>query len=246
MTTLLCDLGNSRLKWGLWDQGLSGCGAASYEGQENWAVALAGLERPKAVAAISVAGRRNEALTSFCWDRWGLLPRWYKTEAAGCGVRSLYCPPESLGVDRFAALVGARAHCGAAALCVIDCGTAITIDALEADGTFRGGVIVPGLVAAGVALRGAAQTLAAMDIAPPDAGAVTALGCSTEAALKGGLWIGAGGAIDRIIEEQNRELMLPLRVILTGGDALLLAPFLRSSFEIEPHLTLRGLAVMAA
>lgn len=242
MTKLLCDLGNSRLKWALWDGKLFGCGSGAYEGDGGFADGLIALPRPDAIAAISVAGRHNLAFQAFCQARWGLVPTWHGVRREGFGVRSLYEPPETLGVDRFAALVGARARFGACVVCVVDCGTAITVDALDQDGVFQGGAILPGVTTAGAALRRAADTLPVMDLA----GEAVALGRSTVSAMKAGLLLGTAGAIDRIVQEQTKALSVVALVVLTGGDAQKLGAYLSCPHEVVPYLTLEGLAVMAA
>ncbi|MHB8255290.1 MAG: type III pantothenate kinase [Acidiferrobacter sp.] len=239
---LLCDLGNTRMKWALWDGGFSGFGTVAYGGADDFATLLGALPRPAVVAAISVAAIRNPVLSAFCAHHWQLVPTWYTACRAAGGIRSLYEPPETLGADRFAALVGARARFGATALCVVDCGTAITVDALDYAGVFRGGAILPGIPTAAEALVRIADTLSVADWT----GTAQALGTSTASAVKAGVLIGAAGAINRLLEEQKTVLGDIVLVVLTGGDALRIAPYLACRYEIVPHLTLEGLAVMAA
>ncbi|HUW98692.1 MAG TPA: type III pantothenate kinase [Acidiferrobacter sp.] len=239
---LLCDLGNSRLKWAQWHGALSGFGWGAYEGEENFATRLASAPRPAAIAAISVASRHNAAFRTFCETRWRLTPTWYSASQQGFGLQSLYQPPESLGADRFAAMLGARSRFGARALCVVDCGTAITIDAVDREGIFQGGAILPGMTVAGVALTRAAGALAPVDYL----GTVSAAGRNTATAMRAGIMLGTAGAIDRLLADQEVLLQTTLLVVLTGGDAHRLGPHLRHAHEIAPHLTLEGLAVMAA
>lgn len=237
---LLCDLGNSRLKWALWDGVLSGFGSAPYAGENDFASALLTLaRRPSEIAAISVAPRSSLLFTEFCEWHWRLTPRWYAASREGGGILSLYEPPETLGADRFAALVGAWARHGRS-LCVVDCGTAITVDALDGEGVFQGGVIMPGVGTSAGALCRAAEGLAQA----AGTGLASVLGRRTAEALRGGLVIGAAGAIDRLLDEQKSRLLDDPLVVLTGGDALTLAPYLKSRHEIVPHLTLEGLVVM--
>jgi len=239
---LLCDLGNSRLKWAYGDGALSGFGWGAYGGEEDFALKLALVPRPKAIAAISVASRHSARFQGFCETHWQVVPTWYRACREGFGVRSLYEPPDALGVDRFAALVGARTRFGARALCVVDCGTAITVDAIDNEGIFQGGAIFPGMATAAAALAGAAERLTTVDFA----GEISAVGRGTVGAVKGGILLGTAGAIDRLLDEQKAMLRTAVLVVLTGGDAHGLAPYLRHPHEIAPHLTLEGLAVMAA
>ena len=240
---LLCDLGNTRIKWA-WAEGvvLSGFGSGHYSGADVYSAGLAGPVRPTMIAAISVAPHRNEAFARFCEERWAMAPRWYQSARAGFGVASLYEPPASLGVDRFAAQVGARARFPRAAVCVVDCGTAITIDAVDGDGVFQGGAILPGLSVAADALRAIAPQLTAS----AQDRLYGAYGRTTQDAVAGGLLLGAAGAIERLFRDQRAVLGHDARLILTGGDAARLIPYLTTPCEHYAHLILEGLAVMAS
>ncbi len=240
---LLCDLGNTRIKWA-WAEGaaLSGFGSGGYSGGEAYTTRLTGPARPTMIAAISVARHRNEAFARFCEEQWAMAPQWHQSLREGFGITSLYEPPESLGVDRFAVLVGARARFPGQAVCVADCGTAITVDALDGDGVFQGGVILPGLSAAADVLRATAPKLTGS----PGDRFYAAYGRTTQDAVGGGLILGAAGAIERIFRDQAAVLGHDARLLLTGGDAARLAPYLSGPFEHVAHLTLEGLAVMVS
>ncbi|RCN58693.1 type III pantothenate kinase [Acidiferrobacter thiooxydans] len=240
---LLCDLGNTRIKWA-WAEGatLSGFGSGDYSGVEAYTTRLTGSVRPTMIAAISVARHRNEAFVRFCEEQWALAPQWYPSLREGFGVSSLYEPPETLGADRFAALAGARARFPGQAVCVADCGTAITVDALDGDGVFQGGAILPGLSAAACALRLIAPRLTGS----PGDRFYAAYGRTTQDAVGGGLMLGAAGAIERLFRDQGAVLGHDARLVLTGGDAARLAPYLSTPFEHVAHLTLEGLAVMVS
>ncbi|MHB1567234.1 MAG: type III pantothenate kinase [Acidiferrobacter sp.] len=239
--TLLLDIGNSRLKWA-WrpTTGALCVQSAPYEGADAWPAAWAALAVPGAVWAIASAADRIAAMNAYCARRWQQVPRWFTACADGHGVRNLYRPPEALGADRYAALVGARAHY-AAPLCVVDCGTAITVDALDIDGVFRGGAILPGLRSAMAGLHTRVRHLPPADkTTVPDA-----LGLSTPAALAAGSILGTAGAITHLVHQQSRCLNGVTHVLLTGGDAQVLAPHLEFSAKVVEDLTLQGLLVMA-
>ncbi len=239
---LLCDLGHTRIKWA-WADGraLSGCGSAVYAGSSGYAAKLSASGVPSAVIAISVARERNEAFARFCKERWGIAPLWRGSLPEGFGVSSLYEPAESLGADRFAALVGVRARHPGRPVCVVDCGTAITVDALDAGGVFRGGAILPGITVAARALLEVAPILAA----PAGDASYGPCGRSTRDGVGAGLVLGAAGAIERIFRDQETVLGAGVLLTLTGGDASRISPYLTCSHERLPHLTLEGLAVMA-
>ena len=100
---------------------------------------------PRAVWASCVARAPvADEFGRYARRHWSLAPNFVRARRAQCGVINRYADAETLGNDRWAALIGARALCGAHAAIVLDAGTAITIDALDADGVFRGGVILPG------------------------------------------------------------------------------------------------------
>ncbi|MHB1514040.1 MAG: type III pantothenate kinase [Acidiferrobacter sp.] len=239
---LLCDLGHTRVKWAWADgQVLSGWGSAPYEGEEGYAARLPVANAPSAVFAISVARDRNAAFAGFCQGRWGLTPLWHGSRREGFGVSSRYAPAESLGADRFAALVGVRVRHPGAPACVVDCGTAITVDALDARGVFRGGAILPGLTIAARALQAVAPAL----VAPVCEGRFGPCGGTTGEAVGAGLVLGAVGAIERIVHDQEAIVGAGALVILTGGDAPRISSYLTCPHEHWPHLTLEGLAVMA-
>lgn len=240
---LLCDLGNTRIKWA-WTDGtaLTGFGSGDYAGTDDYAARLPAFPVPEAIVAISVARHHNEAFTRLCEQRWERAPRWRESAREGFGVESLYEPPESLGADRFAALVGARARYPGQSVCVADCGTAITVDALDAEGVFQGGVILPGLSAAAGALQGIAAGLAA----PGEHRIYAAYGRNTRDAIGAGLVIGAAGAVERIFRDQGAVLGPGALLVVTGGDAARIGAYLTCPYEHQTHLTLEGLAVMAA
>ena len=236
---LLLDVGNTRLKWALtdgadWEWGLTDYG----EGPWGWQYQWAALPAPHTVHGLSVAPDRVPPLEAYCEAVWGLRPHWHAAQADAFGVRNLYAPPETLGSDRYAALVAVR-HRVRSAACVVTCGTAITVDALDAAGVFQGGVIMPGLHAAAAGLAARAAHLPA----PSFGDDPTALGRSTARALGGGLLLGTAGAIDRILA-LKADALGPCAVFLGGGDADLLRNHLRTPIQVERNLPLQGLALM--
>jgi type III pantothenate kinase len=240
---LLIDLGNTRFKWALskppeWrtgamvhrDRALAPLLEASFG-------ALAGVRE---VWACSVAQpQTRETLATWCAERWSVPPRFIAATAQAVGVRNGYRDPAQLGADRWAALIGARAM-SRAALTIVDCGTAITIDALSADSEFVGGVILPGL-----ALQRAALAQGAAALGVPPGAAASCQARSTAEAIGAGTLMGIVGAIERIAAEHRAVLGEGMEVLLTGGDAAVVAPHLRCAFTEVPDLVLRGLERIA-
>jgi type III pantothenate kinase len=155
-----------------------------------------------------------------------------------------YVEPWRLGVDRFAAAVGAHEIFSAVPVCVVGIGTAMTIDLVGADGHHRGGVIVPAprlmmetLLSNTHGIRRRAQGGAA--------GGRGIFGRSTRDAIERGSRYAAAALVDRAVEEASGLLGREPLVVLTGGDAGAVRPLARSRSIAVPDLVLRGLAVLA-
>jgi type III pantothenate kinase len=156
---------------------------------------------------------------------------WLTSSAAACGVSNGYDNPGQLGADRWAALIGARSlHAGAAI--VVMAGTATTIDALDGDGRFRGGLILPGL-----ALMRAALARNTADL-PHAAGHYRPLPTNTDDAIVSGAIHATLGAIERM----RATLGMDTLCLLSGGAAGKLAPHLELPLRQVDNLVLEGLA----
>lgn len=236
---LLVDIGNSRIKW---TTGLGG-GLSAPAGfarpreahgeafEREW-----GHLSPSGVVVCSVAGRQAvRRLDGWVGERWGLgVHEVRATERCGPIVNA-YPDPGSLGADRWANLLGARASIGAVDAVIVDAGTAVTVDALRADGRHLGGAILAGLSTTRAGLRAAAPALpVAYDEVPLPSD-------HTAGAIGGGTLIGLVGAIERVAAAVGNRLVEP-RLLLAGGDAEHLVPWLEPRWTVDPLLTLRGLA----
>jgi type III pantothenate kinase len=149
-----------------------------------------------------------------------------------------------VGTDRLCAASAAFDRLGTA--CVIaDFGTAITIDCVNDEGVFQGGVILPGLRMGASALAGATAQLPEVDIAGAEAPDYV-YGKTTEQAILGGLVFGARGALRERVEAYATQLGTWPLVILTGGDAKLVSPHTGQDDFVQAvveDLTLRGVAM---
>jgi type III pantothenate kinase len=144
--------------------------------------------------------------------------------------------PDRVGQDRLAGALAAFLRVKGAVV-VVDLGTAITVDAVSAEGTFLGGAILAGARISADALASRAALLPKIGLdGPCDVPAA-----NTEDAMRSGLLKGAAGAVDRLVEETRASLGGGTPVIGTGGEAALIAPLTRTVREIEPALTLEGL-----
>lgn len=234
---LLLDAGNTRVKWGVLD-GARGRGEGALAHDELARLAdIAAQHGPfgrvvgSNVAGAAVAARIAEALRDA-----GAAPAWLTSSGQCCGVTNGYEQPEQLGSDRWAALIGARALHAAPCL-VVNAGTATTIDVLDAEGRFRGGVILPGEQLMRRALAG---NTAQLPLAP---GRYTATPCNTADAIASGCLHAQAGAVERmyrLIAGQPQAACL-----ISGGGAAPLAAALEIPHRHIENLVLKGLAVIA-
>lgn len=247
MTTLLVDIGNTRIKWARLGTRLGQGKAAAHSG---WRAAdyarhlFAAVPRPRRVVVASVAGAAVNQTLAAAARRAGAAVELVTVPRRGGGVTVGYVEPWRLGVDRFAAAVGAHEIFAGLPVCVVGVGTAMTIDLVGADGRHRGGVIVPApnlmvetLLANTHGIRRRAQGGAVGDRG--------IFGRSTRDAIERGSRYAAAALVDRAVEEASSLLGREPLVVLTGGDARLVRPLLRSRCVAVPDLVLRGLAVLS-
>jgi type III pantothenate kinase len=208
-------------------------------------VAWGSLAAPKRVVIASVAAPdRLRSVQQWAAHHWPATPvHEVVAVAAQLGVTNSYREPARLGSDRWAALIGAHAR-RTGPLCLVDAGTALTLDALDASGVFVGGVILPGIELARRALLARAPGIAAAD--GDDS---SCFAHSTADGVAAGTLYGAVGSVERIVTEFGLRLGKDMRVLLTGGDAPRLRPYLpaRLAYDVEevPDLVLQGLARIA-
>ena len=153
------------------------------------------------------------------------------------GVGIDYPEPDTIGPDRLANAVAAKAHYGAPSV-VVDFGTAVTFDVINNVGKYAGGIIAPGIAAMTDYLHEKTALLPKIDIERPH----TVVGKSTKHAMLSGAFHGYRGLIRELLKELKAELGVhELNAVATGGYAGLIAKDLPGIVAIEPHLTLEGL-----
>jgi len=258
---LLIDAGNRRLKWAVTRGGDAPDGArgvldtdAIAARGDALAAQWAAIERPASVWVSCVAGARARHAIEACARRaWGLQAVFIASRARQAGIVNAYRQPTALGSDRWAALVAARRLFARRPVIVVDAGTAVTVDALDGGGVFRGGVIFPGARGMRAALRESTENIAGHNGdgkrghgGEDPAGAPDPIATDTRSAVMSGAWLAVAGGIDLAVARQRATLPGDCRVLATGGDAERIAPLLTSGVEITPDLVLRGLAVIAA
>jgi type III pantothenate kinase len=156
------------------------------------------------------------------------------------GIAVRYDDPREVGPDRIANAIAARERYGAPSI-VVDFGTSTNFDVVSAAGEYVGGVLAPGIEVSMNALFERAARLVKVDFVAPE----TAIGKTTESALRSGLVYGFAGQVDGIVERIRAELEAPDAVVVaTGGLAELIVPHTRTVGEIDPFLTLEGLRLV--
>lgn len=233
---LLIDAGNSRVKWALYaTHGLVAEGAVAHD----TLFSLAEAWRPYPIReawGASVAGPEVQAaLEAFL-----TVPvRWVRAAASGCGIVNHYLNPAEQGADRWLAVVAAR-HLESGDVIVASAGTALTVEALTAEGNYLGGLILPGYR---LMLQSLARNTAQLD---RPAGQPVPFPQGTEDAIASGVSDAMAGAVERLRLRLARHTgRAPAPVLVTGGDATRLAPSLEKPCRIVDNLVLLGLLNVA-
>lgn len=238
---LLIDLGNSRLKWAWSENTLWQSGAISIDGKSAPELMETIGEphgAPQKVGVVSVASQQLlNGARHFIKDKWGVEPILVESLSEQAGVSNGYSNPAQLGNDRWAALVAARAQTSSP-VCVIGCGTAVTIDAMTDRGEFIGGAIIPGLALLRQSLRLGTDRIGGIEFT--HGSDKTCQAKSTEDAVMGGTLFGLAGAINKIVAEHHRVLGKNCVNILTGGTGQVVAPLLDFPVQAIPDLVLQG------
>lgn len=248
MTALLLDVGNSRIKWGVLNDGeIRRTGHISRERIRDNGLQVLTTKLPRRVDEVFVS---NVAGTSFATRLSGVVGihcdcdvRFARTEKQGWGVTNSYAQPRRMGVDRWVAMVGAWAGIQDSCL-VVDAGTAITLDAIDERGAHLGGQIIAGVGTMATALSAATSDIPLVRPLPVRKGSeMQMFARSTAAAIREGAQNAVAGAVDRAIRTLQSNGYKPT-IVLTGGDASRILNALSESPIHRPHLVLSGLAHM--
>ena len=237
---LAFDIGNTFAKWGFIQAGKVVAGGRVLHRDSSLAAALGSLtldRHPNAIVAVSVAGPAAvAALEAWAKSRFALAVRMIDSRDQHPALRSRYSDASPLGADRWAAAVGG--FLGYGACIVADLGTAATVDWVDAGGTHRGGYIVPGLDAMRAALAAGTHGVQVDDVEV----APGIWGTDTGTAVAAG----ARRTLAALIESVAREhASTGATLVLTGGDAERIAPWLGCRHHIDHALVLRGAVALA-
>ena len=231
---LLLDVGNTRVKWA-WLEYLevAPAGAIAHNSTHRaWQREIeADGHRPSRVVVSNVAGPAfAAALTLWCRDHYSVDPEFVLASESLLGVRNGYRRPSALGVDRWLALIAAWRRSPQPTL-IVSSGTALTIDTLDGRGQHLGGLIVPGLAMLNEVRAGLGT--------PPD------LQTNETVSVGDPLALMLAACAERAWHELARTLETRPGLLVTGGDARVLAPYIQTPVEIVPDLVLNGLAAVA-
>ena len=237
---LQLDIGNSRVKWRLVNQdGVIDSGSYRHDDDSGKAALLQCTARLEQIWIASVAGAVTEAaLTAQLLERWGIAPWLARSQACTGNLRNSYQDPTRMGVDRWLAMLGAR-HREQGRVCVIDAGSALTIDLVSASGQHEGGYIIPG---AALMERALLLDTDRVRFEETVAHALTP-GISTAEAVRHGIALAQAGAVTLALEQAGSG---PIALLFCGGAGDPLRQLVDRGGQWLPDLVFEGLQLMAA
>jgi type III pantothenate kinase len=254
VTLLLVDIGNTRVKWARLDDGRMGKQhAAANAGWDVHDYARKVIGRgwgqgpdPERIIVSSVAGTEVDKLLICAAARLEApRPQFVASQRSAAGITTAYLDPWRLGVDRFVGAIGAHHLAAGKPVCVVNLGTAITLDLVDESGGHRGGTIVPGPALMVNSLLTQTSGIRRRAKGGPS-GMTGFFARTTRTAIAQGARYAAAAVIDRALEEAQVELKTVPLLLLTGGGAAAVKPLVRGPCVIVTDLVLHGLAVWAS
>jgi len=249
MTFLALDVGNTRLKWAVYEAPEPGVrllaqGAVFLENieklaEEEWQ----GLSQPMHILGCIVAGDPVKRRVMDQMEQWDTPVSWVVPSAQEAGLSNGYDHPARLGADRWVAMIGAYHRLAARGLrqpCVLAMvGTAVTVEAIDAQGRFLGGLILPGH---GIMLRALESGTAGLHV---PTGEVRNFPTNTSDALTSGGTFAIAGAIERMVQNVREHCGQAPACIMTGGAGWKMVPSMQRPFELVDNLIFDGLLEIA-
>jgi len=239
---LAIDAGNSRVKWGWYHDGewqsIATVSLIEFAASSDHINPFSATHAdPERIVISNVAGEGAHDLLVNWTSIFDAVPLWVRAEAERCGVKNRYEHPETLGSDRWAALIAARAlHAGSCL--VVNAGTATTVDMLSAEGVFLGGAILPGVELMRFVLHEHTGRL------PVQEGRLSEAPRNTLDAIETGCRHAQAGAVERMYRVFRETAGAPL-CIVAGGAGRALADQLAMPRRYVENLVLDGLARLA-
>ena len=252
MSLLAIDIGNTRLKWALFAKAQPGSQALAHGAvflehidglaEGDWA-SLDRFPPPQTLIGSNVAGDAVRRRVEEQLELWDLPPRWVVPASMAGGVQNGYDHPTRLGADRWVAVIGARALARqrgwAGPVLVVMVGTAVTVDALDQQDNFLGGLILPGH---GIMLRALESGSAGLRV---PTGEVRDFPTNTSDALTSGGTFAIVGAIERMHRQLAERCGQAPLLLMTGGAGWKVAPALSLPHELHDGLIFDGLLALA-
>jgi type III pantothenate kinase len=250
MSFFAIDVGNTRLKWALYEAAAPGSSLLAHGAEfldnidrlpeGEWSSLPRASTMLGCIVASDVVRRRVEEHLRELWD---LPAQWVVPGAAEAGLTNGYDHPTRLGADRWVAMVGAwhrvLARGPARPLVVVMVGTAVTVEAVDATGRFLGGFILPGH---GIMLRALESGTAGLHV---PTGEVCEFPTNTSDALTSGGTYAIAGAVERMVQHVRRHCGAEPACIMTGGAGWKMAPSMSIQFELVDSLIFDGLLEIA-
>ncbi|OYX66655.1 MAG: pantothenate kinase [Sphingomonadales bacterium 32-64-17] len=207
-------------------------------------MAIEGIDRSavNAVMIGSVVPRADHNLTVLAQKYFGVEPMFAGQGKAAWQFEIDVEQPSSLGADRALNCIAAHELIGGD-LIVVDFGTATKFEAVDFNGAYKGGIIAPGINLSLDALVGKTAKLPRIAIAAPPTDSV--IGRNTESQMLIGVYWGYVAMMEGLIARMKEEIGRPVKVLATGGLAVLFDEHTQVFDMVEPELTLHGLAILA-
>jgi type III pantothenate kinase len=244
---LLLDVGNTNIKAAVMDDDRMtpigsvehrslGLGPALSAGQR-----ISGTIDRVVVCCVAGPAVRRE-LEAAIRSHFDLEAEFVTAQRKAFGVTNAYPEAHRLGADRWAGLIGAHAR-GYEAACIVDAGSALTVDGLSS-GRHIGGLIAPGIGLMQAALFSETGNLRQLSEEPLEGG-MGLFATDTHESIVRGTILAAASLIQRSRKEMAGLIGKLPSLVISGGDAERLIPLLDEYVDYHPHLTLEGLAVIA-
>jgi type III pantothenate kinase len=246
LSYILLDAGNSYLKLGMVEKEAEQVNEFYRFSYDNLEDELTRLLQDQLISAAVISNVNNYLISHTICDvihhLWRIEPYQLIVEQGEYGLITRYENPRMLGSDRWAALISAKKEFSSN-LCVIDCGSAITVDVVTDKGIHLGGLITPGLSMSRKALGLSTSHLPLVDheIKPNS----SFLAINTRDAIMGGTLYQISAYIERIVTEIKNEFDDNVECVITGGDAVLIQSLSLHQFHHRQTLVLDGLRIVA-
>ena len=240
---LLLDIGNSSVNWAsekesrFLSQGSFMYNKNNFENSLQKNISI--TKSTSKILVSNVAGLNIfNSLNSWA-EKNGPLELWQSCiEKKFKGLKTSYTKTEQMGVDRWLSMVACWERYQSS-LCVVSCGTALTIDSIDHEGNHLGGYILPGIELMQKSLIKNTENINFIIDCDPSIDYAS----DTKSAVNNGAFLSLISSIDRVVNKFKLELGGAPKCVIYGGNAQLIKPLLEQKFKYEPNLVLHGLLI---